>query len=201
MLDQQFVSLYVNITYLNCKHFKRQAIVGIPSPRSGRKLRESIAATSQPVRFLDIEFPLIEAVRSISRAGISIDDDGGCCDSAMRQLSISHHYGTLPRKLMLSELLQPEIRQACGTRELTAESGRSLHDEVKKKIRLIGSKTPVVSRDATSNRIGNVNRAHASWGEQRYRELILSPSRETRCLLIGLVSRLYLLGDRREKDL
>lgn len=101
-------SLYVNTTHLARKYFKYQAIVGILPPQSfERKLDESIAATSHPARSLDIEFPLVKAVQPIEFTAqrVSIDDDGGGCDSAMQQLSISHHYGTLPRKLMLSELL------------------------------------------------------------------------------------------------
>lgn len=197
-------SLYVNITYLNCKHFKRQAIVEIPSPRSGRKLRESIATTSQPVRSLDIEFPLIEAVRPI-------DHHARYRHRRRRRMLRFGDAATFHQPSLRNIAAQADakwafiagIRRACGTRELTTESGRSLRDEIKKKnsINRIENTRGLSRRNLEQNR-KRQPRPSELGRTTIYRELILSPSRETRCLLvIELVLRLYLLGNRREIDL
>lgn len=89
-----------------------------------------------------------------------------------------------------------DTRRARGTRELAAESGRSLRDEVKKKNSI--------------NRIENTrglrrNLEHNQKRQPRPSELgrttILSPSRETRCLLvIGLIAIAFAPRSKGEGD-
>lgn len=141
-------SLYVNTTHLDCKHFKCQAIVGIPSSQSfGRNLCETIAATSHPARSLDIELPLIEAVQPIDHRAeylhrwrwrmLRFGDTATFHQPSLRNIAAQAD---------AKWAFIAGIRRTCGTHELTSESGRSLRDEVKKKNWLIGSKIPVVSR-------------------------------------------------------
>jgi len=174
-------SLYVNTTHLDCKHFKCQTIVEILSLQSfRRKLCETIAAASHSARSLDIELPLIEAVQPIDHRAEYLHR------RRWRMLRFGDA-ATFHQPSLRNIATQADakwafiagIRRACGTRELTSESGRSLRDEVKKKsINRIENTHGLATQPRTESETSTAPK-HSSWGEQRSRKLILSPSCKT----------------------